>query len=189
MIGSWLAKLWNRSFAVAVSSRKSSWIKVAFFIGSLHSPAAILVLGSAVKSAPLGCQGAGRPPSLKPNQRGRHAMNARTGRRRSRRILRVREGPNQEAEDGGTSIRTQVHAPRRSHGGAARAHPAGRPRPRSRPRRGGLALLRARDRRRLHPALGRAPPFGSRRAARGDARPGRQHARSAKAIRSLARHA
>ena len=51
--------------------------------------------------------------------------------------------------------------------------------------------LRVRARARLpeHPALGRAAPDRDRRAARGDARPGRQHARPAQAVRQDARQA
>ena len=87
------------------------------------------------------------------------------------------------------ALRAEVHEAGRPHGGAAGAHAAGRARRGPGPRHRGLAGLRARDRRRQHPALGGAASDGVRRAARGDARPGREHARSAQAVRRRARQA
>ena len=106
------------------------------------------------------------------------ASRARHG-RRDLETEKVQETPDVRDQ----TIRAEVHADQRAHRRAAGAHAARAARRGSRSGHRGVARVRGHPRRRLHPALRRPPPDARRRARRGDARPGRQHARSAQALR------
>ena len=98
---------------------------------------------------------------------------------------RVDEGPRirrRERYDNQT-VRTEVHEGGRPDGGAPGTDAARGARSGSGPRDRGVGGVREGAGRELHPAVGGAASDRDRRAARGDARSGREHARPAQAVR------